>query len=517
MKDIDYMRLVPKRIDKEIKERIDEEVFNDSRYIFIRKEGSKSIGYCTSCKKECELYESHNKWLRCPHCGKNAQVKLTRYKRGGLIDLRTVLFFQKSLKGGKALIGRGFLCKRDYSGDYKKTETEYMEMAMYIFAEDGTSKMYCNLYNWLDDREYRNVARRQSFYRTSSIFSFNINGLANLPYTVDVKSLYMAIKENKFKYCNLNKVYGTDYLRYLETFNKYPIIESLEKIGFGNIVNYKVNKRPLNRQVNWRGKTVTEVLKLNKAQIKEIRESGVEITPGFLKYYRENVKMKYKLNIHELKEIEYLINHNYRVPDILKYTNIKRMYKYAAKQYELRPKEYINYTGVIITWLDYIRDCDELKINIKKNNALYPKDVQVEHNNLQKQIKYKNDKRLEELLKKSNENRKKMGFKYKGLLIRVPRNTSEIIEEGKKMCHCVGGYAERHAKGTTNILFIRKVEDKDTPYYTVEISKEYKIIQVRGKHNGAQTEEVKEFMKVYEKEVLSKLVKNKSKKVKKVV
>lgn len=75
------------------------------------------------------------------------------------------------------------------------------------------------------------------------------------------------------------------------------------------------------------------------------------------------------------------------------------------------------------------------------------------------------------------------------------------MNEGKALSHCVGGYADRHAKGVLTILFIRKNGDLDTPFYTMEVSVDYHIVQCRGYRNNLadnpKPEEMKEFEEKY--------------------
>lgn len=499
----DYLKLIPKRIDKETKEFIDEVVFNESRYLFIRKEGKKEIGYCTSCKKEYEVYEKHNDFIYCKKCGKRVQVKLTRYGRKYMVNARTVLVFQKALKGFNGIVGRGFYVERDYSGDYKRVNTVYTEVALYIFGEDK-SIMYNkqNYWGWNREENNFNDERRKTFYKTGSIFNFNINSLANVPFYIDRDSLDRAVENTSLKYAIYKNINNDSILKYLNLYIKYPIIESLQKMGITSIVGYMVSGKSLERQVNWRGKTVFDFLKLNRGQVKELINSNVYITPRLLELYRENYRKSYKLSVQELKDIENMSAY-YRAHKILYYVNIKQLYRYVIKQYKLHDKEYVSYSGVIVTWLDYIDDLKELKIDINKN--LFPRDLFTKHLALQEQIKYIADKRLNGLINLNKKTRDKMKFDYKGLKIRAAVTAEEIIEEGKILKHCVGGYVESYAKGITNILFIRKIDDKDTPYYTVEINNEFKIVQVRGKSNIRATKEIDEFIKMYKRVVLNKL------------
>ena len=71
------------------------------------------------------------------------------------------------------------------------------------------------------------------------------------------------------------------------------------------------------------------------------------------------------------------------------------------------------------------------------------------------------------------------------------------MNEGKVLHHCGGGYAERHAKGITNILFIRRKSEPYRPFYTVEIDNSGNIIQCYGMRNCPANDEIKQFEKRY--------------------
>src|SRR5690606_20965988 len=99
-----------------------------------------------------------------------------------------------------------------------------------------------------------------------------------------------------------------------------------------------------------------------------------------------------------------------------------------------------------------------------------------------KMVEIRSDELAKLEVKKRNEKLKHLTFEHKGLLIRLPKTPNEIIQEGKKLDHCVGSYADRHAKGETTIMFIRRKDKPDNPYYTVEI-RNNNVMQVRGIRN----------------------------------
>lgn len=67
-------------------------------------------------------------------------------------------------------------------------------------------------------------------------------------------------------------------------------------------------------------------------------------------------------------------------------------------------------------------------------------------------------------------------------LIRAPVNADEIVDEGKALKHCVGGYAARHMTGATTILFLRRRDRPHTPLATIEMNGNT-VVQVHGYRN----------------------------------
>ena len=81
-----------------------------------------------------------------------------------------------------------------------------------------------------------------------------------------------------------------------------------------------------------------------------------------------------------------------------------------------------------------------------------------------------------------------------GITIRPARSTGELEAEGKILNHCVGSYAERVAAGETFIFFIRREEEPDISWYTLNLDKDRRrVIQNRGRRNCDRTPEVEAF------------------------
>ena len=83
---------------------------------------------------------------------------------------------------------------------------------------------------------------------------------------------------------------------------------------------------------------------------------------------------------------------------------------------------------------------------------MFPKNLYIQHQNFIKQIEYIKNKEIDCKIKERLKETERYYFEWNGLLIRPARSHAELIEEGKRMHHCVGSYAERYANGGTDIL-----------------------------------------------------------------
>ena len=94
----------------------------------------------------------------------------------------------------------------------------------------------------------------------------------------------------------------------------------------------------------------------------------------------------------------------------------------------------------------------------------------------------------------------------------LPRANSELVREGKTLCHCVGGYGKSHTEGRI-IVFIRHARRPERSWFTLNIDTtgtKWKEIQLHGYGNeyahGKRLhipKEVRDFVDRWEKEVLT--------------
>jgi hypothetical protein len=273
-----------------------------------------------------------------------------------------------------------------------------------------------------------------------------------------------------------------------------------------------VNGYSLQGTVRGKQTDVFKFLKLNRAEVKAIKESGIECYPVFLKLYQINIADNSKLTPEEVRKVNYRYEgHSDYFFKVSKYSSLKACTRYMDKQKEKYGKDK-QYVDTLITYKDYLEGCKKLEMNMKNEHVLFPKNVFKSHDNIVKQIKIAASKILNNKIKSRLEKLEKYSFKYGDYLIRAAESSEELIEEGKKLDHCVAThYLEPYAEGKTIILVVRKIDKPNIPLVTVEV-KRNEVKQAYGIHDTRPKQEVLEFIEEYKKAILNKS-KKKSKKV----
>lgn len=105
--------------------------------------------------------------------------------------------------------------------------------------------------------------------------------------------------------------------------------------------------------------------------------------------------------------------------------------------------------------------------------ARYDPDEKKRVEQMEKAFKKLQDKRIE----KFNYDEENSEF-----CIRVPMELKDITIEGLKLSHCVKQYTMKHAYGDTNIIFLRKKNEENESFYTIEICNNC-LRQIHGNHN----------------------------------
>lgn len=502
-----------------------------SRYIFVETIRNTQYGYCTHCKKEfgtnsIKAYRSgawtvrgklkHNSIANCPICMSTCNVKQVGRGRNKLYDRVYFVYYEKSIIDPEAITARGIIVTRDYRENYKEVKMYYETPYLYVF-KIGKAVM-------LKENYLMGYEKRRTVYSGYKNYAFN----SNIPLMCCHKSIYKAVENTPFKFSpykefitkssDNKRIYIDDMVDFFSKFTKYPVIEVLEKIGFKKIVDEKINDHAnYENAVNWRGKTLQKIFRLTKQDFNILKSFAKKdmVDSMFVKLFQISINDGSKLKPEELKYIKNAFSKcDFKcIEEILSYSkSLKRAYNYLKKQKDKNPKHFYSVSDALSQWKDYIRDCKKLNYNLNIEYIAFPKDLKEEHQKTIKLIKDIADKELDQKIKNRLKELKKYCFEYRGLFIKPAESSKEMIDEGNALDHCVGRYAGDYADGITNIFFVRKVNEPDKPFYTVEISKrwqsgELEIKQCRSYKNHTPEENnhvfVREFMNAFEIEKLS--------------
>ena len=282
---------------------------------------------------------------------------------------------------------------------------------------------------------------------------------------------------------------------YFNGYRKNTYIEQLLKCGF-----YKIAKRVLESKCHLEGgRTILKSLGISKANFKLLREiCDPEWEDVCILNYGKNLSRD-EFQILRNEQISRHTNIYEKYIDMRKYTTIYKLDKYIRNN-GLNSHDYF----------DYVRWLEELGYDMRNEFNLYPKNFEKAHQ--EKSVEYikKQDEETQEQiesfnkylaeLQENSDDTNPLKMNSNGLFIRLPFSLSELREEGEVLHHCVGTYIDKVARGETIILFIRKVNEPNKPYYTMEF-KNKQIVQCRGFRNCSMTEEVKTFADLFEKRV----------------
>ncbi len=283
--------------------------------------------------------------------------------------------------------------------------------------------------------------------------------------------------------CYSGYVYNAPMMKYLSYFAMYPQIEMLQKLGHYDVVQALINRNKKSfPYVNWKADSVTGFFKMKKSEYRSFKENG-----GSLELLRVAYKIRTdKDSLDFVKAKAYLdkFGSEYRLERFAESVNAAGISLDAAFGYILKKRrDCIEYT-------DYLRMARLLGYDLSVHNVAFPKNLKEAHDNAAAAERIMlEEKRAAELKKKEaraekylKKYEKQYSFTDGKYIITVPHTVKEIVDEGKAMKHCVGGYAARHMEGRLAILFLRLTAKPDDSLYTIEMHGKV-LTQVQGYNN----------------------------------
>ncbi|MFD1674111.1 PcfJ domain-containing protein [Alicyclobacillus fodiniaquatilis] len=483
-------------VSEELAAYVRETVFLSSRYLFVWRVGKIQMGYCTHCETEIpigngQFYVKHNEVTTCLNCSSQVKVKSRGRGRSKLIDDAYFVWYEKSAHDPNVIVAKSMYAVRDYRENFHAVETKYTTIALYVF-EPSTRHSYGRALmfkkSW-DNREWKESKSVYSLYK----------GFRYRKVFCSIESIEAAVLETPFQYSTWRDYENEtfDWLDFFVLAAKYPCIEYLTKLGLKKLVIEKLCGRATYGAIYWRGRTIEKVLRLSKHEVKQLRSATFTVCPLTLYSHQYFKRRGVELTLEEAHVVKELTREFYekRIDALSDYATIEEATRYILKQIRRDdvPKFRRSAKTILTDWIDYIRECNELGMNLKMSHVLYPTSLHKAHANTMKKIKIKQDASLNVLIADRFESLKKYIFTDGTFLIRPAKDSIELFEEGKALNHCVGGYAVDYAEGTKDLFVVRMVDSPETPFCTVEVI-EHKIRQARLKDNHLPTDDIIAFL-----------------------
>lgn len=459
-------------------------------YEYSRK-GARE-GYCTWCEKTVPVTDpKHNKHGTCRNCGHKIQYK-ARGKAGTIqTDTERAYLIQRCENG---FVIRQFRCwKKLEKGNYENPEVNASEERRVIYSRQFSRRaFYWGLYK---NDHYRWIEGEMGYYG----YYYRYKGRV-------YKRTLPSLAKDELQRTGLLEmsryIDRFDPEVYIEEWKRRPRYEQFAKAGLGRLLENPdgIVSRVLESRGNI--KDMAKALGIDKARMKCLRENkGGKLYLGWLQ------KEKALDTVLPDDAIKYF-SENRITPEKLEMMLTRMSYvkicNYLKKQAWISGRNPLELIG---TWEDYICIANRLKIDTQLEINYKPKDLKKAHDDAAAMSGGADiARRAGEIAEKfpgideiHAEIKAKYEYAEKKYSIVVPERIEDIILEGKILGHCLHSsdrYFDRIQRRESYIVFLRKTEEPDKPYYTLEIEPDGTARQKRtvGDSQNADFEEAKNFI-----------------------
>ena len=500
-----YVRETPKDWEKWLKR-----VGITQNYIFYEYSRKKNItGYCTWCEKNVVVNGvKHNRTGKCPNCRHKIQYKAVGRQRMVKSKEETAYLLQTC---GDNFVIREFRADVKYDMvAYTKPVYNWRELRRYVFDKDLNEKeFYWGYYHGTEENRWIH----------GSLNTYNPYCWGNCRYELRYpghiykKSLH-GIKNNQLKRSGFHelarKSETVEPVAYFHRLKQYPYLEQLIKAGLNELAKEIIEN---NTSVFYKeADSLGHALGIDKFRLNRLRNNhGGKVFLQWLTYEKGFEKVIKDNVIAWFSKWQICPEDLLFVLDRMSPEQIKNYLEKQAKESEKKPKELIG------TWQDYLDMASKLGMDVKDPIIYHARKLEKRHNELvQLMIEKKMDIKAEEIAEKFPgienvcENLRKYEYSDHTFQIVAPRKIKDILEEGEELQHCIIGkdtYFARMVKQESYLLFLRKKNAPQKPYYTLEVEPDGTVRQKRTYFNrqNPDIKQAEKFLLRWQKQLSRKL------------
>lgn len=429
--------------------------------------------YCTGCHERYTDYTGpqafkHNTGTTCLRCGTYVIMKQMDRGRKGIRDIDTFAIFE----------GEGnYLAIRACKAELTFPDPESLEPSIDLYTvtayELRPGKAVQYIHTWPEGWHPKKGKPSEpsftlGYYGTRSGYRLiNQAAISNTFLRYAFGDLY-------------EEEWPAELILWLSRIAECPQLEYMIHGGLQRLACDYVYQH-LTVRLNWRSNDLKKILRLTKQELAYIKEEDGLRYSDYIRFRRDIFRGR--------SPAETVAYHR-------EFGRCEELLKEATDFSGLTARQIMNYARrkmnnqggyfFMVAYRDYLRECSALGYDMTSTAITMPKDLFAAHDKTMVLMREKQDLELAAKMAERCKELEELLFQLPelGLMIKLPETVQDIIDEGATLNHCVASYADRHVAGALAIVFLRRITDPGTPYYTMEISNSYEIEQCRGRHNN---------------------------------
>ena len=461
-------------------------VIDDHYVLYEYRENGITTGICSRCGKIQTLdHPKYNGSGTCKKCG-----AIISYKSVGKCPRIVTESYDAHLlqKMENKVVSRQFRGFAVFDPKkWEKPRLHFWEERRILIERDGTMKAYS--YEEYKDKKMHWIPARLSGtgteYYYHNPYHYSAQGRV-------YRRTLPALEAGPLKHTGIRIAAetGMEFApeAYLTAVQRYPILEKIRKAGLLSLYQEYL--------INWAVLSLEDKGELHKSlgirrdQLKQLRiQNGGSA-------YLEWLQFEHAQGKDLAEEIRSWFMKNKIQPEHLSFIQ-DRMSLIQVKHYLCRQKNLMagkSYKEILSVWKDYLQMAKVCGMNTKDAIIYRTGNLEKRHNDLVLLIEEKKNKQdAQEILKRFpelNDVLKTLKEKYEyrddTYAVIAPDDVTDIIQEGNTLHHCINKtdtYFERIVKKESFLLFLRKTNDLETPYYTLEVEPGGTIRQKRTEYD----------------------------------